>query len=67
MSAHSRSASPREKGLVASPTYRLDAVVVPWTTIGALATAAIQPQTREEQIVGAVQVATVDGRVRRHR
>jgi hypothetical protein len=35
MSAHSRPASPRENGLVASPRYRLSKSVVPWITIEA--------------------------------
>src|ERR671919_2354064 len=43
ISSHSRSASPREKGFAASPTYRLSTVVVPWTAIGAFAAAVFRP------------------------
>jgi hypothetical protein len=42
MSGHSRSASPREKGFVASPRYRLSSSVVPCTIIGALAAAGLR-------------------------
>src|SRR5215207_6078334 len=42
MSGHSRSASPREKGFVSSPRYRLPTSVVPCTIVGASAAARLR-------------------------
>src|ERR671919_513520 len=46
ISSHSRSASPREKGFAASPTYRLSAGGSPWTTTAAFPADALRPIQR---------------------